>query len=582
MKNLSSDETPVRLARSMADPSEKIVQIFLGRQEVQELLTSRQIFWTFATTFGILRALMTSKEPSTEESDATSSEQPNVWREFASMAVIVGLLGAVAYAFVRDQLQMHHAETPLIVDVKTTTSEQEAFCGPNTRDGRPTPISMLYSDDKQPWIEETAQVFSKLCPNIQVKLTPMDDVSSADAILAGNEKPTLWAPADNLIVEYLDARWQKERSSDPRMFEEKGRLSIAASPLVLLIWRDRAQVLNRIDSSRTSTHGPWVTANCAQVPVDANLDGVVLSDMVPGTWIDWYNPLSPASVAVQTNKTKKQNEPKADDVEVQDPRSVYRAPFPSLERIRSWGRVKFVHTSPTRSAVGLESIYLMAYDYVLPLATHSDEVKKFHRDVLGDPSKRGQILPLDMQKSEFTSGLQAKREQLLKWMRRCEAGLDPAPKSPRLLTDSFFHVGASRYDAVVTYEHLVFDIFKQIDEHGGAVTPMEVVYPSPTLMNQHPVLMRRESELQPEQKRAAEKWVAYLRSEDAQKRAINRGLRPANSLISIRDYDSEDNPFLKYRRYGVDFESPIVEPPRLDEAAIADLVRLWQDATGRN
>lgn len=529
---------------------------------------------------------MTSKEPSTEEPDASPTDLSNVLREFASMAIIVGLLGALGYAFIRDQLQMHHAETPLIVDVKTTTAEKEALCGPNTRDGRPTPISMLYSDDKQVWIEDSAQIFSKLCPNIQVKLTPMDDVSSADAIVEGLEKPTLWAPADNLVVEYLDARWQKERSGDPRMFDESGRLSIAASPLVLLIWRDRAQVMKRIFSSRSSdkgmTHGPWVTANCAQVPVEANLDGIVLSDMVPGTWIDWYNPLLPPAVAAQPNNVKKQAEPKAEDVEVQDPRSVYRAPFPSLDRIRSWGRVKFVHTSPTRSAVGLESIYLMAYDYVLPLADHSEYAKKFHRDVLSDPAKRGQIVPLDMQKADFTRGLQAKREMLLKWMRRCEAGLEPAPKSPRLLTDSFFHVGSSRYDAVVTYEHLVFDIFKQVDEHGGAITAMEVIYPSPTLMNQHPVLMRQANELQPEEKRAAEKWVAYLRSEDAQKLAIDRGLRPANANVSIREYDSEDNPFLKYRRYGVDFESPIVEPPRLDEAAIADLVRLWQDATGRN
>jgi len=523
---------------------------------------------------------MTSKQPLADERDASRSDQPNVGRELASVAVIVGLLGALGYAFIRDQLQMHHGETPLIVDVKTTTSEQEALCGPNTRDGRPTPISMLYSDDKQPWIEDAAQVFSKLCPNIQVKLKPMDDVSSADAIVAGSEKPTLWAPADNLIVEYLEARWKKERPNDAAMFREDGRLSIASSPLVLLIWRDRAQVMRRIFASRNDTHGPWVTATCPQVPVEANLDGVVLSDMVPGTWIDWYNPLLPP-VAAPT-KAKKQAEVKSDDVEVQDPRSIYRAPFPSLDRIRSWGRVKFVHTSPTRSAVGLESIYLMAYDYVLPLAQRSDEAKTFQRNVLSDPTKRGQVVGLEMQKADFAQGLQDKREQLLKWMRRCEAGLDPAPKSPRLLTDSFFHVGSSRYDAVVTYEHLVFDIFKQIDEHGGAVTPMEIIYPASTLMNQHPVLTRQGNELQAEEKLAAEKWVAYLRSEDVQKKAIDMGLRPANSKISIREYDSEDNPFLKYRRYGVDIDTPIVEPPRLDDVAIADLVRIWQDATGRN
>jgi hypothetical protein len=523
---------------------------------------------------------MTSKQPQTDETDASSSEQPNILREFASMVVIVGLLGGLGYAFIRDQLRMHHAETPLIVDVKTTTPEQEALCGQNTRDGRPTPISMLYSDDKQRWIEDSAQVFSKLCPNIQVKLTPMDDVSSADAIVAGTEKPTLWAPADHLIVDYLNVRWKKERPNDAPMFADTEPTSIASSPLVMLIWRDRAQVVKRIYAARPLTYGPWVTATCPQVPIDGSLDGVVLSDMVPGTWIDWYNPLPPPAAA--PTKVKKPVEVKSDDVEVQDPRSVYRPPFPSLDRIRSWGRVKVIHTSPTRSAAGLESIYLMAYEYVLPLDQYSEATKTFYRDTVADPTKRGQVVALDMQKANFAEGLKAKREKLLRWMRRCEAGLDPAPRSTRQLTDSFFHVGSSRYDAVLTYEHLAFSLFKQIDEYGGSVSTMEVIYPWLTVMNRHPVLMQKSNVLGAEEQRAAEKWIAYLRSEGVQKKAIDMGLRPANSKVSIREHDSEDNPFLKYRRYGIDIETPIMEPPRLDDAAIADLVRLWQDATGRN
>jgi len=111
---------------------------------------------------------------------------------------------------------------------------------------------------------------------------------------------------------------------------------------------------------------------------------------------------------------------------------------------------------------------------------------------------------------------------------------------------------------------------------------MEVIYPSPTLMNQHPVVVLDAGNISPEEKRAAEKWIDYLRSDEIQKKAVDFGFRSVNPRVSIREYDSEDNPFLKYRRYGIDFESPIVEPPRLESAPIADLVRLWQDATGRN
>lgn len=524
---------------------------------------------------------MTSSEPPAEERKPEKSQESGAVREFASMAIVVGMLSMLAYAFIRDQLTMHHVETPLIVDVKTTTTEKEALCGPNTRDSRPTPITMLYSDDKQAWIEEAAQRFSKLCPNIQVKLSAMDDVSSADAIVAGNEKPTLWAPADNLVVQYLDARWKKERPNEAPLFRPEDHTPIAASPLVLLIWHDRAQVMRRIFSTRGLKYGPWVDANCAQVPAEPNLEGVVIGDMVPGTWIDWYNPLvPPAPPPPDPVKAKKAGEKIA--VEVEDPRATYRAPFPTVEKMRSWGRVKFVHTSPTRSAVGLESIYLMAYDYALPVSRRSSEAMKFQQAVMGDPAQRGRVVPLDMLKDEFGTKLREKRETLLKWMRRCEAGLEPAPKSPHLLTHAFFHVGSSRYDAVVTYEHLVFPIFKQIDDHGGAVAAMEVIYPSPTLMNQHPVVLVDAGKLSAEEKRAAEKWLGFLRSEDMQRRAVDFGFRAVNSNVSIREYDSEDNPFLKYRRYGIDFESPIVEPPRLESAAIADLVRLWQDATGRN
>lgn len=523
---------------------------------------------------------MTSKDPSTDDSSIEEAPQTNALREFASMAIVVGLLGALVYAFVRDQLMLHHAETPLIVNVKTTSPELEALCGANTRDGRPTPISMLYSDDKQRWIEDAAQKFSKLCSNIQVKLTVMDDVSSADAILSGQEKPTLWAPADDLVLSYLDARWKKDRPNDKPQFRPEDRTSLAASPLVGLIWRDRKQVIDRIYQARPVSYGTWAESLCAQVPTDANLDGIVLGDMVPGTWIDWYNPLVPP--APDTTKKKAKAGQQVAEAPVEDPGAIYKAPFPTLDKLRSWGRVKFVHTSPTRSAAGLESIYMMAYDFVLPLKQRSEEAKKFQAEVVADPARRGHTVQLEMLKSDFSSQLQAQRGPLMKWLRRCEAGLEPAPKSTHQLTDAFFNVGPSRYDAVITYEHLAFNLFKQIDEYGGAVAGMELFYPSPTIMNQHPVVMMDGDKLPAEAKRAAEKWIAYLRSEVVQKRAVDYGLRPVNPKVAIREYESEDNPFLKFRRYGVDFESPIVEPPRLDSAAVADLVRIWQDATGRN
>ena len=141
-------------------------------------------------------------------------------------------------------------------------------------------------------------------------------------------------------------------------------------------------------------------------------------------------------------------------------------------KVRSCLATSLVHTSPTRSAAGLEAIYLMAYDYLLPYERRPEDVRKFQQTIMADPAQRGRIARLDMLEGDFTRQLKEQETRFMKWLRRCEAGLDLTPKSIRLLTDSFFHVGASRYDAVVTYEHLAFDLFRQIDEFGGAVASM--------------------------------------------------------------------------------------------------------------
>lgn len=524
---------------------------------------------------------MNHSDPTGQSPDQNVSP-PSLAREFLSMGIVVGMLGVVGYAFIRDQLLMHHAETALIVDVKTTTSTHTDLCGLPTKNGRPIPVSMLYSDDKQAWIEDAAQTFSKLCPNIQVKLTVMGDIASADAMLTGEQKPTLWAPADDLVVRYLDARWKKEKPNQKPLFDPMQQIRIAASPMVVLMWKNRVQVLSRIGSQRSYAHGPWVTIGCTRVPIQPILEGMAISDMVPGTWIDWYNPLLPPPPEPKERFSWTPKPAKPIEAKVEDTQAFYRAAFPTLDQIRSWGRVKIGHTSPTRSAAGLEAIYLMAYDYVLPYKERPVEMLKAHGEALANPVYRGRVFSSDLGRPEFERALAEKKPMFGKWLRRCEAGLDPAPKSARLLTDTLFSVGEKRFDAVVTYEHLIFKVFKNIDMYAGTMATLEVLYPEPTVMNQHPVVSIDEAAQTDAQKLSAKKWLDYLRSVDIQKRAIEYGFRPVNEEVSIREYDSEDNPFLRYRRYGVDFDRPVIEPPRLDGEAVFDLVRIWEDATGRN
>ena len=507
-------------------------------------------------------------------------KEPSPSHEVASLVLVVAAIGGLVYSFIRSQKLMHHAETALIVDVETTTTTQTDLCGPPTKDGRPVVISMLYSSDKQPWVELGANRFARLCPNIQVKLIHMGDIESADAILAGQEVPTLWAPADDLVLRYLDVRWRAEKGNGRPLFDITQPVSLVQSPLVVLIWEDRLQVVNSVMAARSGERdqGFWASAMCAQVPSDPSLTGMVIGDMVPGQWIDWYNPVLPAP-----SKRPALVPPKPGAPKLESSAPAYHAPFPTLEQLRSWGRVKLGHTSPTRSAAGLEALYLMAFEHLLPLKDRAPAASQKPLIDTSEPSSGGRVIANEALRDDFQRAFAERKSSLLTWLKRCEAGLDAAPKSAQELTDTMFNVGASRYDAVLTYEHLTFQVFKSIDAFTNVMHDMRIIYPQPTIMNQHPVVVLQGSKEPTEaEKLSAAKWIAFLRTKQMQESAIEHGFRPSNPDISIRNYESQTNLFMSFRRYGVTFDDPIVEPPRLNGETVYELIRIWQDATGRN
>nr|WP_240808067.1 substrate-binding domain-containing protein [Polyangium spumosum] len=435
---------------------------------------------------------------------------------------------------------------------------------------------MLYGDDKRAWVEQAANRFAKLCPTIQVKLSAMGDIESADAILGGKATPTLWAPADDLVLRYLDNRWKTVHPQRKPLFDIEEQISLVQSPLVLLIWDDRRQVVEAVMAKVSHEHGQWAELMCAAVPTQQDLSGMPIEDMVPGSWIDWYKPLLPAPKKLPPPAPRAATTP-----DVTNPPSA--SPFPTVDQMESWGRVKFGHTSPTRAASGFETLYLMAYDYVLPPKVRLGDTNISKHGTGSKLPKAIRPVSNEVTPEDFLRALREQRSAFRSWLRRCEGGLDAPPDSTELLTDSFFNVGSSRYDAVATYEHLAFDTLARIDEFASVLSDVRVLYPQPTFMNQHPVVfLDFGQEITDAQRLVAGKWIAFLRSDEMQKKAIEHGFRPADAALSIRGYDSVQNPFLRFRRYGVTFEAPILEPPRLDGEVVHDLLRTWEDATGRN
>ena len=103
-------------------------------------------------------------------------------------------------------------------------------------------ISMTYSTEKKEWIEDAAARFRKEHPEIALTLQGRGSLDSAADTLDGKAKPTVWSPADSLVLRLLESDWQTKYHA--ALFEAEG--ADAAQPLVLtpavfVMWEDRAQ-----------------------------------------------------------------------------------------------------------------------------------------------------------------------------------------------------------------------------------------------------------------------------------------------------------------------------------------------------
>jgi hypothetical protein len=471
-------------------------------------------------------------------------------REAGKLVIAIALVVAFLDFFRRGgDLTETHPRHSDFVDERTLAPEQVSLCGLPSEDGKPIEIEMVYSDDMRAWIDDAATDFLHRCPNLQVKVTPLPDIAAADQLAADKLHPVVWAPSDDMAVRYLDHRWRQRGVAPP--FDAHAGVSLAESPLVILLWQDRDRLLKALFDGERSPEGEWMRAMCALVPRAPKLDGVAPKDMVPGTWHDWY---------------KAMTAPVAGDAQGDEP-------VPTLAEATSWGHVKLAHAKPTHDSAGSAALYLMAYDYILP--------PQARQAIIHD--KRGQVGGKDAitaaLASEFAKALPEKTAELGTWLRRCEAGLDAPPATTPDLTTALSDVGPSLYDGVVTYEHLALPLLARIDEHPDALRKLVVHYPEPTLVAHHPMIFFHAS---PAQTDAAQKWLKFLLSEPMQQKAIEAGFRPVSPSVTLRGYNVESNLFLRLRRYGVFVQPRLTEAPRPEANEIRELINLWGEATGRN
>lgn len=168
-----------------------------------------------------------------------------------------------------------------------------------------TEITFLYSTEKKDWVEAAAASFQQEHPAIKVSLEGRGSLDAAQAILDGREKPTVWSPADSAVLRLLESDWAADPSRGA-LFAERGEDApqpLVTTPLVFVVWEDRANVLLRASEGRAVS---WKTIHKA-----------VASDQ------GW----------------------------------------PAIGGKAEWGFVKLGHTDPTRSNSGLQAILLATLEY---------------------------------------------------------------------------------------------------------------------------------------------------------------------------------------------------------------------------
>lgn len=204
-------------------------------------------------------------------------------------------IGGAAYAALFFSMRGKSSDKPADTPVGTTAPP----VAPKDR----VTISLLYSTEKKEWVEAVVAEFQKAHPEIQVDLVGKGSIDAAQDIIDDKAKPTLWSPADSLILHMAMDDWEtKTRKPLFPSADEDAPQPLVISPLVFAIWEDRADVLLKASGGAVS-----------------------------------WKALRKAIVSNQG--------------------------WPAIGGKEEWGFVKLGHTNPTRSNSGLQALLFMAFEF---------------------------------------------------------------------------------------------------------------------------------------------------------------------------------------------------------------------------
>jgi ABC-type glycerol-3-phosphate transport system substrate-binding protein len=215
----------------------------------------------------------------------------------SKIAIIAGFaiaVGAILFVVSKKKPSQQQTNPP-------ATSAGSAEDGPKTRKDA-TEITFLYSTEKEDWIKAAVEQFEKANPDVKVTIEGKGSLEAAQAILDGTDKPTLWSPADEAVLNMLGDDWNKHTGSPLYGKGEDAPQPLVLTPLVFVIWQQQADVLEKASGGKIT----W--------------DAIHKAVASPKGW-------------------------------------------PAIGGAADWGFVRLGHTDPTKSNSGIQALILMAYEY---------------------------------------------------------------------------------------------------------------------------------------------------------------------------------------------------------------------------
>ncbi len=359
----------------------------------------------------------------------------------------------------------------------------------------PITVTVWYGTEKRAWLEEAAAQFQAGAPTyqgrpIQIQLLGLGSREMAERVArqewGGGPEPTVISPASSLWVEALRSEWRARGNSAPIIGEgADAPRPLVLTPLVLVVWEQRARYL-----WPSSTPEFWGSLHDALV-----------------------NPQGWQALAGEAG--------------------------------RSWGLVKFGHTTPLSSNSGTQTLVLLAY--------------AFHNKTSG-------LTSADVTSPEF-----------VQWLTDIESTVQEFGDSTGTFMENMVQAGPGKYDVVAVYENLALQYLDQVQSRWGQ--PIKLYYPPATLLSDHPFATLQAPWVSPEQRGAANVFRDFLLSTPVQQQALKSGFRPSDSSISLATADPA-NPFERYKGYGVQPNiSQQVEQPSVE--VLNALLDVWQRGFGR-